>query len=165
MITKINPYLTTIRRPLRANLQKTSVLGLGVLAGSSMSGLHGPNFEPTEMIIPGGLDFKEQAYYLLKGKLPKSVVERWFPQSDNYTPAPEDQVVTVNIGNNQYIGDIVEAPHEIGTSAVNDPTIGNGEDISEDFVNAISGDMGDVDNSDNDVSHIGEIFKHLFGAD
>ena len=47
MITKINPYLTTIRRPLRANLQKTSVLGLGVLAGSSMSGLHGPNFEPT----------------------------------------------------------------------------------------------------------------------
>lgn len=48
---------------------------------------------------------------------------------------------------------------------MNDPTIGNGEDISEDFVNAISGDMGDVDNSDNDVSHIGEIFKHLFGAD
>lgn len=194
MITKINSGIATIaKRPIRANLQKASAIGLGILAGSSMSGWHGPHFEPTEMIIPDGLTFPEKAYYLLKGKLPHSVYERWFPQTDDYVPSQGDQVVTVDIVEGQYIGEIVKAPHKVKTFTNNDSTIsheqdisddianqssrdfsdisnddntvGCGQDISEDIANAISGDVGNISNNDEDSSLVGEFLKHLFNAD
>lgn len=33
-----------------------------------MSGWNTPKFEPTKMVIPGGLDFKEKAYFYWRGK-------------------------------------------------------------------------------------------------
>ena len=166
MITKINSGLVSVtKRPIRAYLQKTSILGLGVLAGSSMSGWHGPHFEPTEMVIPNGLTFQEKAYYLLKGKLPNSVYERWFARTDEYVASHNDQLVTINIGDGKYLGDIVEAPHDVGTTVVNDDAIGCGQDISDDIVSAISGNAGDIDSNDDDSSSAVEIFKHFFNVD
>lgn len=165
MITKIMPGLNNItKHPVRANLQKTTTLGLALLAGSSMSGWHGPHFEPTEMVIPGGLNFQEKAYYLLKGKLPQSVFERWTPKTDNYVSAQGDQVVTVNIGDGQYIGNIVEAPHDIGTVASTDNFIGAGQDISGDISEAIAGTASGIGTSsdDSDITAF-EIWKHLAG--
>ena len=77
MITKVTVGLTPIaKQPIRAKLQRSSVLGLTVLAGSSMSNMNSAHFEPTDMIIPDGLSYNEKAYFLLKGKLPESVYER-----------------------------------------------------------------------------------------
>ena len=95
--------------PTRSTLQKTNS-NLRLLAGSSMSNWSGPRFEPTEMVIPGGLDLKEKFYYALKGKFPKSVLERWIPSS-KYTPQEGDQVVTANISS-RYIEDILDEPHD-----------------------------------------------------
>lgn len=158
MITKITSKLTPIvKQPIRANLQKASAAGLLLLAGSSMSGWHGPSCTPKEMVIPGGLDLKEKAYYLLKGKLPPSVYDRWFANKSDYVPQEGDQVVTVNMYDGRYIGEIVERPHEIGTAS--------GDDIFEKAV----GDpidtqpIGDlIDDGGDDLSTF-EIFKHLAG--
>jgi len=165
MITKINPKLTTIvKQPNRKNLQKASIAGLAVLAGSSMSGWHGPTFTPTDMVIPGGLDLKEKAYYLLKGKLPKSVYERWFPQDNTYMPKDGDQVVTINIGDGQYIGSIIEGPHKIGEIASGDEFVGAGHDITKDVMEALPGGTDVVgDDVDDDGLSAFEIWTHLAG--
>lgn len=109
MIQKVMPKINTIR-PNRIHL-KSSNSHLKNLAGSSMSGWNTPKFEPVEKIIPGGLDFKEKAYFLLTGKMPKSVLERWLPKNSDYVPGVDDQVVTVNVSG-KYVGGIVEGPHD-----------------------------------------------------
>lgn len=154
MIQKILPRITT-----RSILQKGNN-NLKNLAGSSMSGWHGPHFEPTEMIIPGGLDFKEKAYFLLKGKLPKSVYERWFPNNDSYVGNEGDQIVTINKAGN-YIGSIVENPHDY-TAPSNDSI---NTDMSDDIINNITHDVSGVETISNDGDDIStfEIFKHLSG--
>lgn len=116
MITKVMPKLSPIvKQPIRANLQKAATVGLAVLAGSSMSG-QGVDHSTIEYIIPGGLDFKEKAYLLLKGKMPPSVKERWFASNSDYIPQKSDQVVTVDTYNGS-IGEPTELPHAIGTNA------------------------------------------------
>lgn len=162
MIQKIMPKLDAIsKKPIRSTLQKTALVGLGVLAGSSMSGWHGPHFTPTEMIIPGGLDLKEKAYYFLRGKLPESVYERWTSHGKGYEPQPGDDVVTVNIGDGRYVGEILEPPHEVGTKADYDTT-DLGHDISDDLTDALGDDADVAGDGDDDLS-LFEIWKRLAG--
>ena len=155
MIQKILPRITT-----RSILQKGNNSKLMNLAGSSMSGWHGPHFEPTEMIIPGGLNFKEKAYFLLKGKLPKSVYERWFPNDDNYIGNEGDQIVTINKAGN-YVGSIVESPHDYTITSNETPDTDISDDIINNITNDISGGEGISDGGE-DMSAL-EIFKHLAG--
>ena len=142
MITKITSKIAPIvKQPVRANLQKTAAVGLAVLAGSSMSGWHGPTSITVERIIPGGLDFKEKAYFLLKGKLPPSVYERWQSSNSDYIPQEGDQVVTVKMYGENYSDEIVEAPHEIGTTDYIEPLDANVNDILTSDTPFIDGDL------------------------
>lgn len=164
MITKITPRLTSIaKQPVRANLQKTAVAGLALLAGSSMSGANTPHFEPTDMIIPGGLNFQEHAYYLITKKLPQSVVDRWVKVSAEHLPSAEDQVVKVNIGDGRYIGSIIESPHDVVSGEMIEPL---GQDASGNLFSGGSDvvDISSTDTSDGDSGMSAfEIFRHLAG--
>ena len=99
------------------------------LAGSSMSGFNTPKYEAAERIIPGGLDFKEKAYYLLTGKMPQSVLDRWVPNNSDYIAGVDDQIVTVDISG-RYVGGIIEGPHDF---LLGDGEVGNNllDDISD----------------------------------
>lgn len=151
MITKITSKLTpVVKQPVRANLQKAASVGLAVLAGSSMSGWHGPRYTTVEKIIPGGLDLKEKAYFLIKGKLPPSVYERWHTKGSDYIPQEGDQVVSVNMYDGeyarQYVGEIVEAPHAIGTTDYIEPLDADSLDVLTSDTSFIDGDLdGDGD--------------------
>lgn len=154
MIQKVLPRITN--QPIRSIL-KHNTSGLKCLAGSSMSGWHGPSFQPVEMIIPGGLDFKEKAFFLLKGKLPKSVYERWMPNDGENVVGTGDQLVTIQ-KSGQYVGDIIENPHDyIGGNELSSLDTGI-HDIANGDLTDIAGASGDGD----DVS-VFEIFKHLGG--
>ena len=140
MITKVMPKLSPIvKQPIRANLQKASTVGLLFLAGSSMSGL-GVDHSTIDYIIPGGLDFKEKAYFLLKGKMPPSVKERWFASNSDYVPQKSDQVVSVHTYNGN-LGEPTELPCEIGTKDHVMPLDNNIQDIlgSDEF--SLAGDL------------------------
>lgn len=168
MITKITPRLTSIaKQPVRANLQKTAVAGLAVLAGSSMSDWSGGHIDEVQRIIPGGLDFLEYAYFKLRGKLPQSVYDRWVAPSQDYIPGSDDEVVTVKMQYDRYILSVVEPPHAIGTTPTHDDYVGCGQDISGDVTDAVVGDasdLADTDSSDGDSGMSAlEIFKHLAG--
>lgn len=162
MITKISSRLTpNIKQPIRANLQKTAIAGLAVLAGSSMSGWNTPEFVATQKVIPGGLDLREKAYFLLKGKMPQSVIKRWETLTNDYTPKEGDQVVTVNIGDGIYIGKILEAPHKIGTTA--EPVETLNTDISENIISAVGEEsLGDFEGGDEEMSKI-DILRRFLG--
>lgn len=142
---KILPEVKTISRPIRNQLKTSS--SLKVLAGSSMSGWHAPRFYETEMIIPGGMSLKEKAYFLLRGKIPSSVRERWVPAEDNIAHEG-DQLITVNMTSNGAVGGVVENPHDF---------IPGSDDISNSF-----SDGGDLTGSGSDIDTF-EIFKHLAG--
>ena len=156
MITKITSKIAPIvKQPVRANLQKAATVGLSVLAGSSLSGWHGPSYSTVEKIIPGGLDLKEKAYFLIKGKLPPSVYERWYTKSSDYIPQEGDQVVSVNMYDGeyvgQYVGEVVEAPHEIGTTDYIEPLDTNVNEILTSDTPFIDGDLdgdGDLSNAE-----------------
>ena len=124
ILPKINSSALLQRSKLKCNNSK-----LKNLAGSSLSGWNTPNFQPAEMIIPGGLDFKEKAYFALKGKLPKSVLERWVPMDGNVLHS-DDQVVTVNIADN-YVGSIIDSPHSVSVDSnlIDDPSDSGISDI------------------------------------
>ena len=156
MIQKIMPKLATQKLPNRALLQRSSIAGLALLAGSSMSGWHGPNLEPTEMVIPGGLGKAEKAYFLLKGKLPRSVYERWIPNDSNYVPQNGDQVVIVNMGGG-YVGKIVQAPHDIATSGESLETLN--QDIVKDVIAASVDNLISVDPNDENSLTFGEFWE------
>ena len=139
MIQKVMPRISAVK-PTRSAL-KPNNSGLKILAGSSMSGWNTPKFEPTEMVIPGGLDFKEKAYYLLTGKMPKSVLERWVPNSSDYIAGTGDQIVTADISG-RYVGNLLDSPHDYllgqdSNNLINDIShdgessfdFGNGDDI------------------------------------
>ncbi len=133
MIQKVMPKISTIQ-PVRMQLKSVNSK-LKNLAGSSMSGWNVPKFESTKMVIPGGLDFKEKAYFLLTGKMPKSVMERWVPNSNDYIPNTGDQIVTANISG-RYVGGIIDTPqdylfNENGDHAIGD--INDNDDISFDL--------------------------------
>lgn len=175
MIAKIAPRLTSIaKQPVRANLQKTTVAGLAVLAGSSMSGANTPYFEPTDMIIPGGLNLREKAYYIITKEMPKSVVNRWFPQTDDYIVGQNDQIVTANIGDGRYVGSIITGPRNaLGGEPLealdvnsSNKIIGNPDSdiLADGGVTSDSDDIGSTDTSDggSGLSAL-EIFKHLAG--
>ena len=111
------------RSTLRNN---SSMLSLMTLAGAGMTSFSSPKLEPTDMLIPGGLTLKEKAYFVLKGKLPKCVYERWVPYSKDAITNAGDQVVTINKGDG-YIGSIISPPHAPGesfTDQSSDPNIG-----------------------------------------
>ena len=113
------------------------------------------------MVISGGLDLKEKAYFLLRGKLPESVYKRWVPQNNSYIPGEGDQVVTVDIGDGRYVGNIIEAPHKIGTIA--EPTETLNTDISEDIVSSIGEDsITDLDDGDGEMSKF-DILRRFLG--
>ena len=125
-----------------------SKLGLMVLAGAGMSSFNTPNLEPTDMLIPGGLTIKEKAYYVLKGKLPKCVYERWVPYSKDSITQAGDQVVTINKGDG-YIGSIITPPHApdecIGDS-FKDPNTGIlSDDSGSDFIDTNPFDISDTE--------------------
>ena len=139
MIQKVMPRISAVN-PIRSAL-KPNNSGLKILAGSSMSGWNTPKFKPTEMVIPGGLDFKEKAYYLLTGKMPKSVLERWVPNSSDYIAGTGDQIVTADISG-RYVGNLLDSPHDYllgqdNNNLINDIShdgdgsfdFGNGDDI------------------------------------
>ncbi len=175
MITKITPRLTSIaKQPVRANLQKTAVAGLAVLAGCSMSGSDVPYYKATDMIIPGGLSFKERAYYILTKELPKSVHERWFPQTDDYIAGQNDQVVTADIGNGRYNGRILKGPRDISGGAPlealdvdsSNKIMGHTDTdiLADGDITSDSDDIGSTDTSDGDSGMSAfEIFEHLGG--
>lgn len=160
MINKIMPRITTNTICNRKILKTGTTATLLVLAGSSMSNWSGPRFVPTDMIIPGGLDFKEKAYFLLKGKLPKSVYERWVPVNNNYHIGENDQIVKINIAEGRYIGNIIENPHDIDSNLAE--TLNPVEGLTvDDITTTTVGIDGDPD-SDDDLSAF-EIWKHLAG--
>lgn len=111
MIQKILPTINSNKFEFSRAILKGGKSKLKNLAGSSMSNWNTPKFEPTEMIIPGGLDFKEKAFYLLTKKFPKSVTERWFPKSSDSIANNCDEIVTVNIADGKYIGNVLDEPH------------------------------------------------------
>jgi len=162
MIQKIMPKIGThahLNRQILKTGSLVAISGLAVLAGSSMSNWSEPHFEPTEMVIPGGLNLREKAYYLLKGKMPPSVYERWFPKANNYTPHEGDQTVTVNIAD-RYVGDIVKGPEGI---EISDESLQvNDGDITDDILAGIDNGTGVVDTGDSEISTL-EIWKHLAG--
>lgn len=133
-------------QPIRQTLtQKTS--SIKRLFGASMSNWSGPSLLPTEMVIPGGLSKKEKMYFLLKGKLPKSVYERWVPHTEDYCCQEGDQLVTV-AKDDTYIGSILEKPHNFEVVA-EDSREGiiesisenvSGSIYSEDLLNSVSPD-------------------------
>ena len=153
MITKILPKI--VNKPnkyIRNNIQRTTSIGCAILAGSSMSGWNSPLFEPTEMIIPGGLTFKEKFYYTIKGRLPKSVYERWINSSENYIPKPDDQIVVINKDGN-CIGSIIEPPHAVGSTPTSSNYASCNQDISDNISDTISENFDDIDDIDDiDIS-------------
>ena len=174
MITKITSRLAPIaKQPVRANLQKTAITGLAILAGSSMSGWHDPipryiHKEPTEMIIPNGLTLKEKAYFVLKGELPPSVYDRLIPLDENYIPNNKDQVVTINILDNGYMGKVVEAPHYINspTEHLEPLNIDISQDLRLDthqgIVSGVTDDSsGNESNNDVETSWIDDLRRAL----
>lgn len=155
MIQKISP---TIKTPVRSSLKNFSSK-LKVLSGSSMSGWNPPRFYDKEMVIPDGLTFSEKAYYLLKGKLPKSVYERWFPNDGTHALNPGDQLVTVQRTYDGAVGSIVEPPHDIGAVANHTANEGMHDISGDDLV------TGGVDVSDEGgATDLFEIWKHLSGV-
>ena len=66
----IDASLRKIVSVQRNNLQRKSLLK------NLNGGGHWGDFSH-KMIIPGGMNFKEKAYYNLTGNYPKSVTERW----------------------------------------------------------------------------------------
>ena len=139
MIQKVMPRISAVK-PVRSTLKPVNSR-LKALAGSSMSGWNTPKFEPTEMVIPGGMDFKEKAYLLLTGKMPKSVLERWVPNSSDYIAGTGDQIVTADISG-RYVGNLLDSPHDylisqdsnniiddIGHDGDGSFDIGDGDDI------------------------------------
>lgn len=163
MIQRIMPAVKGVARPIRSTLKETS-LNLKVLAGSSMSGWHGPSFTPTDMIIPGGLTYPEKAYYLLRGKLPSSVYDRWVHRSADYVPQDGDEVVTINRADN-YIGSIVEGPRNLITGESISETVPDdslAQDLAEECGGVASISDSDVNDDDWEMSKF-EIWKHLAG--
>lgn len=141
MIQKVMPKINTIQ-PVRKQLKLVNS-ELRNLAGSSMSGWNTPKFEPTKMVIPGGLDFKEKAYFLLTGKMPKSVMERWVPNSEDYIPEAGDQIVTANISG-RYVNGIVDAPQEYLFNENGESVISDISDTGETSFDLDDGDDFDI---------------------
>lgn len=182
MIGKITPRVVTQTQPIRANLKKSlataGAAGLAVLAGSSMSNMgNGPKLEPHEMVIPGGLEWQEHAYYCLTGKLPGSVYERWYARGNDYIAKDDDQIVTVNIGG-RYVGDIVERPRDaervlenendyeiIEISGVDPETVDPEafKDIAQELTEGLATADPDKALDDEDKNILFEIWKHLAG--
>lgn len=158
MIQKIST-LTNVVKPSVRSLLKNCNSKLKTLSGSSMSGWDPPIFHDTEMVIPGGLTFPEKAFYLLKGKLPKSVYERWFPNDGEHVINAGDQLVTVQRTYEGYVGHIVEPPHDLSGAAIDAPDGGYANDISGS--DTIAGGSTDVD--DDGGIGVFEAFKHLAG--
>lgn len=158
MIQKISPAIRVIKKPVRSLLKDTTGK-LKALPGSSMSGFNPPRFYETEMIIPGGLDFKEKAYYLLTGKMPKSVYERWIVNDGTHAVNTSDQLITVERTYSGAVGDIIEPPHGIDTSSIDAPSGGVLHDISGG--ETLTGTGGDFGDGDLDTF---EIWKHLAGV-
>lgn len=164
MIQKVMPKMISSKPIVRQNLQKTAAVGLALLAGSSMSNWSGPRFVDTNMIIPNGLTFKEKAYYLMTGKMPKSVHERWFEKTDDYMPHDGDQELTVGIADGQYIGNVSVGPHDVTTGEAllgetPDGTLAS--DISSGGLEVVGGDTETTD----DGLPLSEIWKHLSGVE
>lgn len=130
MIQKIMPKISTIQT-VRSKL-KPANSKLKILAGSGMSGGYPPNYKPTEMIIPGGLDFKEKAYFLLTGKMPQSVMNRWVPNNGENILNDGDQLITANISG-RYVGGIVDTPHDYSQDSSLIDDISNDYDCSLDL--------------------------------
>lgn len=140
MIQKVMPKINTMQT-VRSQLKSVNSK-LKNLAGSSMSGWNNPKFESTKMVIPGGLDFKEKAYFLLTGKMPQSVMDRWVPNNNNYIPGVGDQIVTARISG-KYVSEITDAPHDYLFSENGDRVI---SDISDDYDSSFDlSDDGDFD--------------------
>ena len=158
MIQKISPAISITKVSARSILKSTDSK-LKYLAGSSRSGYNPPTFHEVEMVIPGGLDFKEKAYYLLKGKLPNSVYERWFPNDGEHIVDSADQLVTVERTYRGLIGNIVEAPHGANSVSVDVSNHGMLNDITGG--DTISTGLTDS-SGDNDIGIV-DIFKHLVG--
>lgn len=151
MIQKVSAVSVIAKTPVRSNLKNVS--GLRVLAGSSMSGWHGPHFVETDMIVPGGLNFAEKAYYLLTKKMPDSVIDRWFADNDSYTPVEGDEVVKMSIGDGIYIGQVLEGPRAVGVDVASD--VGAMDTVDIDVTDiASAGEIGVGDLSDGDISDI-----------
>lgn len=81
--------LTSTTSTVRSSLQKSSLLK------NLDSGGHWEDFSH-KMIIPGGMTFKEKAYFNLTGNYPKSVMERWYEAGSETVKANiEDDVVQI----------------------------------------------------------------------
>lgn len=125
----IDASLRKIVSVQRNNLQRKSLLK------NLNGGGHWGDFSH-KMIIPGGMNFKEKAYYNLTGNYPKSVTERWHEAG---TPG-----MKVNADD-----EIVQIGSHIG---------GN-----PDFDIHSASDMIDTGSHSNDDESLLDKFFHLFG--
>ena len=161
MIQKVMSKSIIPKQSFRIALQESS-RKLKNLAGSSL-GEYTPNWVKTDMIIPGGLSYPEKFYYLLKGKLPPSVYERWQCLTDDFIPQPGDQVVTVNISG-PYVGNLLNEPHDyIPGEQVNFKSNTQLDINDGDYTDLLNNDSDTniLDGNDDDNGGILGILKHL----
>ncbi len=140
MIQRIMPKIST--PVVNRSMLKNSSSKLKNLAGSSMQGGNPMHFEPVEMIIPGGLSYKEKAYFFIKGHMPKSVMERWVPNDGNHIAGDGDQLVTANMSG-PYVNGILDNPHDFISGHDSDHSLI--DDISNDTSHSFG--LGDGDDS------------------
>ena len=134
MVQKIMPKIVNQRTINRSNLKAATGGVLAVLAGSSMSG---GNILPAitkDMIIPGGLSYKEKAYYLLTGEFSKSVKDRLEDFGEGYSIKEGDQIVNLTV-RGEHIEFINSAPHGFDVSSATSDAVIN--KINIDYVIAV----------------------------